>query len=324
MRDENSFLQAIRANRHDDALHLVYADWLEDRGDIRAEYLRLRLAVSYLSIDHVCRPDIDDQLSRLRRQADPAWIRAVGSIVTAMSCSCYRTGGAHLTSTQRLHNEVQDTQGAAWSKLCHAIDEAVSDGREEFVPLQAISREQRAQIVTLPASIGKLKKVRRLILYGSSLSRIPPEIGEMTSLERMDPYTSYPLHWFPYQITRCENLSASTVSTRALYGNYKARPMFPPLRSWRELANDSPEFVQLYERRWGPTARRRCCVCDQTYLDEQQHRVWISLRVGTDVLPLLVNACSKQCIKALPTGADNHVQHPHRGGPSVVQPSPHL
>ncbi|WP_257581710.1 hypothetical protein [Streptomyces sp. TLI_146] len=34
------------------------------------------------------------------------------------------------------------------------------------------------------------------------------------------------------------------------------------------------------------------------------HQVWISLRVATDVLPLLVNACSSGCVAALPSGAD--------------------
>lgn len=44
-----------------------------------------------------------------------------------------------------------------------------------------------------------------------------------------EPYTSYSLHWFPYELTRCMNLRDSTVSTRALYGNIKYRPAFPRL-----------------------------------------------------------------------------------------------
>jgi hypothetical protein len=49
--------------------------------------------------------------------------------------------------------------------------------------------------------------------------------------------------------------------------------------------------------------------------------VWISLRVATDVLPLLVNACSRGCVEALPTPPDGYVATPHRGGPEVVQPA---
>jgi hypothetical protein len=48
--------------------------------------------------------------------------------------------------------------------------------------------------------------------------------------------------------------------------------------------------------------------------------VWISLGVGTDVLPLLVNACSAACVDALPTPARNHVAVVHTGGPDLKQP----
>ena len=52
----------------------------------------------------------------------------------------------------------------------------------------------------------------------------------MESLEEFTPYTSYKLHWFPFEITRCIKLVESTVSTRALYGNYLHRTPFPSLR----------------------------------------------------------------------------------------------
>jgi len=49
-------------------------------------------------------------------------------------------------------------------------------------------------------------------------------------------------------------------------------------------------------------------------------QVWLSARVATDVLPLLVNACSDACARALPQGAEHHVRVPHSGGRDVVQP----
>ncbi|MFE9880824.1 hypothetical protein [Streptomyces sp. NPDC005784] len=107
------------------------------------------------------------------------------------------------------------------------IDEAVADGHEEFRPLTELSPEERRQVITLPPGIARLTAVRHLVLYGSNLVRIPPEIGAMTSLEEFTPYTSHWLHWFPYEITRCRNLTRSTVSTRALFGNYKVRPPLP-------------------------------------------------------------------------------------------------
>jgi uncharacterized protein (TIGR02996 family) len=41
MADERAFLAAILESPEDDCTKLVYADWLEERGDPRAEYLRL-------------------------------------------------------------------------------------------------------------------------------------------------------------------------------------------------------------------------------------------------------------------------------------------
>ena len=38
--------------------------------------------------------------------------------------------------------------------------------------------QPQSQVITLPSTIGKLKAVRRLVLFGSFLVRIPPEIGE--------------------------------------------------------------------------------------------------------------------------------------------------
>src|ERR1043165_1064494 len=39
--EETAFLKAMLADPHDLALRLVFADWLEERGDLRGELLRL-------------------------------------------------------------------------------------------------------------------------------------------------------------------------------------------------------------------------------------------------------------------------------------------
>jgi uncharacterized protein (TIGR02996 family) len=42
MTDSKSFLQAILADPEDDTPRLVYADWLEERGDLRGEFIRVQ------------------------------------------------------------------------------------------------------------------------------------------------------------------------------------------------------------------------------------------------------------------------------------------
>ncbi|WP_200827268.1 hypothetical protein [Thermomonospora echinospora] len=201
------------------------------------------------------------------------------------------------------------------------IEEAADDGREVFQPLTELSPEERRQIITLPPTIAKLTAVKHLVLYGSNLVRVPPQIGAMTSLEEFSPYTSHRLHWFPYELTRCPKLVRSTVSTRSLYGNFKFRPPFPRLQPGPATL-DGLDHTDLDPGVRGATAIHKCSVCDQPIGPSGVHQVWISLRVATDVLPLLVNACSSACVQALPQPADGYVPAPHTGGSEIVQPDP--
>jgi hypothetical protein len=201
------------------------------------------------------------------------------------------------------HTEVQDTASDAWKSLEAYIAKVGDEVSDELNPRQGIGSEKWEQIVTLPKSIGTLKSVKILSLYGSHLVRIPPEIGDMTNLEELDPYTSRCLHWFPYEITRCAHLTRSRVSTRCLYGNFKYRPPFPRLPQ-------SSAFL----------APATCSVCGGRFSEEGIHQAWISLRVATDVLPLLVHACSKKCVESLPKPASGYVQRPHYGGLDLEQP----
>jgi hypothetical protein len=233
------------------------------------------------------------------------------------------------------HGERQDTTAPGWLRLHELIDEAAADGREEFRPLADLAPEQRRQIVTLPPAITKLTQVRRLVLYGSNLVRIPPQIGAMAALEEFDPYTSHRLHWFPYEITRCAKLRSSTVSTRALFGNYKHRPPFPLLETppptdanvpdapnTPDVPNgltDLTDLTDLDPVRWGATSIPSCSVCDGPVAAGGPQQVWISLLVATDTLPLLVNACSPACVAALPSPQAGYYPTPHTGGP-IEQP----
>ncbi len=201
------------------------------------------------------------------------------------------------------HTEVQDETSDAWKSLEAYMAKIREEGSDELNPLLGIGPEKWEQIVTLPKSIGTLKSVKFLSLYGSHLVRIPPEIGEMTNLEEFDPYTSRCLHWLPYEITRCKRLSRSRVSTRGLYGNYRYRPPFP------RLPQISPMLTPA-----------TCSVCSGPFSQAQIYQAWISLRVATDVLPLLVHACSEKCVEGLPKPAFGYVQRPHLGGLELEQP----
>jgi uncharacterized protein (TIGR02996 family) len=65
--DEAAFLAAIQAAPADATTRLVYADWLEERNDPRAEFLRLQHQLAVIL----------DRLQHVRGGLESAWVRAV-------------------------------------------------------------------------------------------------------------------------------------------------------------------------------------------------------------------------------------------------------
>ena len=333
MSDEAAFLMAIQSRPRDDLPRLVFADWLDERDDPRGDFIRLHLALSAAAPDHPDRVAAEHELSLLRKGCDAAWLAVIepervprtGDPTDGRGCKCFYLGYGQRKRhgpPPYLHAEAQDTECDAWKRLLDLVEEAAADGREEFAPLRGMSQAERAQILTLPATVAKLKAVKTLHLYGSHLVRLPAEVGEMTSLETFVPYTSYRLHWFPFELTRCPHLRDSTVSTRAVYGNYKYRPPFPRLAHGADTVPGRKEPERLPLKRWSVSPSRPCSVCGAPFEDRRRHRVWVSLRVATDVLPLLVNACSDQCVSRLPAPPEHYVRVPHQGGEHVQQPPP--
>jgi uncharacterized protein (TIGR02996 family) len=289
----------LSATPDDAALRMVYADWLEQRGDRRGAFLRACDRVWAMAPDHPARLAHETELSRLRLGLDPAWLAVIEPQPDdTPSCECYRE------AVPRLHREVQDTECDGWKRLLDYIERCADEQRMRFQPRPEMSFEEWRRIRTLPPSIAKLTSITTIEMYGSNLVRLPPEIGQMASLRSIDFYTSYRLHWYPYELLRAPALRGSKSSTRTLYGNFKNRMVFPALAT--------P----------GTGVRRPCSVCDAPFDDHHEFRVWLSQRVPSDVLPLLVNACSQACVDRLPAPPDGHVAHPHRGGADVVQPKP--
>ena len=329
MDEDRAFLAAIRNNPDDDTARLVYADWLDDRDDPRGPFVRLHVALRAAGPDHIDRVPAEHELSRRRVGLDPAWLAVVEpgmarpADTPRASCRCFDAGyGNRRSPSMAFHADAQDTECDAWKRLVDLIERAATDGREDFDPAAEIGYDQWSHVITLPSNIAKLTSVRRLYLYGSHLVRIPPEIGWMTALEEFDPYTSYRLHWLPYEITRCPNLRDSRVSIRALYGNYKLRPPFPRLDPGVGPSTGRAEPPRLPLHDATPAATRPCSVCGKPFEDRRLHRVWITLQVATDVLPLLVNACSEACVGRLSAPPEGYVPKPHKGGPRVQQPPP--
>jgi hypothetical protein len=204
----------------------------------------------------------------------------------------------------RLHVDQQDESAPGWKATIDLIRRCAIERADTFEPSAYVPWDDWMSVVVLPAHIADLMAVRTVRLYGSHLRRLPPEIGRMQSLVELDIYTSYSLHWLPYEILRCQGLSDSRMSTRALYGNRKTRLPFPPLR---------PAVDALTP----PT----CSVCDRSLGDTVPDRLWVTLRVGTDIVPLLVHSCSHSCTLSIPAPPAGYFERPHKGGGGIGMPA---
>jgi len=241
-------------------------------------------------------------------QIDAVTKAAVGRTHKGDHCSCLATRTKKGTpGVPNLHAEPQDQSVAGWPLLERLVDDAACEQAAVLEPSAEIAAEDWRQIITLPVAVRELDSVRELRLYGSHLRRLPPEIGRMTSLANLDIYTSYSLHWLPYEVTRCANLKDSRMSTRALYGNRKTMLPFPRL-------SGSPETLRP----------ETCSVCDCPFGPSGPQLWWITLRVGTDDAPLLVHSCSDKCTTSLPAPPLGYHPKPHKGGGGVGMPAPDL
>jgi uncharacterized protein (TIGR02996 family) len=75
MRDASAFLRMIAAAPADDAPRLVYADWLDERGDPRGTFIRVQCALAVLPIDDPRRSDLEDAERQLRGAHAASWTR---------------------------------------------------------------------------------------------------------------------------------------------------------------------------------------------------------------------------------------------------------
>jgi uncharacterized protein (TIGR02996 family) len=71
---DDSFCRAIAEAPEDTAARLVYADWLEEQGDPRAEFVRADVRLAAMPAEDPARPALLEQLQDLRTGLDPDWL----------------------------------------------------------------------------------------------------------------------------------------------------------------------------------------------------------------------------------------------------------
>src|SRR5262245_7926962 len=74
MSDQAAFLEAIQADPDADGPRLVFADWLQERGDPRGEFVRLQVELARLADDDPRRPELAVREQRLLAHHASAWL----------------------------------------------------------------------------------------------------------------------------------------------------------------------------------------------------------------------------------------------------------
>ncbi|HEV3257586.1 MAG TPA: TIGR02996 domain-containing protein, partial [Gemmataceae bacterium] len=75
MNEREAFLKALAENEDDTTTRLVYADWLEERGDPRAEFIRVQCALARPMGKRRRRAELKDREEALLAQHRKEWIK---------------------------------------------------------------------------------------------------------------------------------------------------------------------------------------------------------------------------------------------------------
>lgn len=88
MTQDEVFLADILAHPNDPSVRLIYADWLEEQGDPRAEYLRLLAEALRPELPDELREQIRLAIARLRPSFPREWVRAL-DLAAVENCDAF-------------------------------------------------------------------------------------------------------------------------------------------------------------------------------------------------------------------------------------------
>lgn len=153
---ELDFLREIEKSPSDEMARLIYADWLEERGDERADYLRMECdlhRIGQLTPDFM---ELTEKLRAMREEFDPHWLVAVGRTrvgnCASFSIECpskwewlVKTDKPlvrfcdHCRKKVHYCSSLSEAQRLAWEGECVAIDSAMTDASLRMREAEGVS-----------------------------------------------------------------------------------------------------------------------------------------------------------------------------------------
>jgi uncharacterized protein (TIGR02996 family) len=81
MTHEEAFIQAVCEDPDNEGLRLIYADWLEDHGDPRGEFIRVQCALARMSPDSPHRAELEAREQELLADHEAEWTHPLRGLV---------------------------------------------------------------------------------------------------------------------------------------------------------------------------------------------------------------------------------------------------
>src|SRR5262245_22036841 len=142
--DDDPFLRAVFERPDDDHPRLVFADWLEERGDPRGEFIRAQCELARLADDDPRRPALLHRTDRLYQDHGDDWKAPVSAVLGAPASGWFRRG--FLESLFVPADIVIDRAEALWAAA----------------PLRELAISELAARTRELAALGALTRLRRL------------------------------------------------------------------------------------------------------------------------------------------------------------------
>jgi uncharacterized protein (TIGR02996 family) len=159
MSNEQGFLDAIRTAPADEVNRLVYADWLEEQGDPRGQYLRLELELARLEPSDPRYAETELDLRVCRRMLHPLWVHEVSRAYDLVLLEYERT--MKIPCVKRIRE-------LTWIGLAEA--KALS----EALPAVVLSGVSRLQAERGRDQFHAIDNVRTVVRISTSADRPPP------------------------------------------------------------------------------------------------------------------------------------------------------
>ena len=155
---EAALLEAVAQAPHDLQARTVYADWLEERGDPRGEFLRLEMQMTTLP----------ERLGELARRIDPVWMRMV-------------SGTYRVSLTQSSPNKIaliKLVREATGLGLKEALDvvESISSETPPVIA-EAVDIDRARELVVMFQPLTELRVEPQIVLGNAPGPRRRPDLG---------------------------------------------------------------------------------------------------------------------------------------------------